>query len=155
MVNSIGGGASSISFGGSKGNCNPCTGCGDCGKPKTSSSSQPSGILNVNGPKSPEEMFRQMSLDVGGDGTKVTKDQLQALSDKLVKEGKNNKMITDLISNFDKISNGNDSITSADIKTAIQNGVLKPPARPDNRNDFQDPGTVTKDQLQPPIDLRV
>ena len=156
MVNGItsGGQAGQAITGFGKGNCNPCTGCGDCGKPKTQTSQA---LLNptIKGPKKPEEMFRQLSLDAGGDGTKVTKDQLQTLADKLAKDGKDTTMIKDLITNFDKISNGNTSITSNDIKSAIQNGVLKPPSKPNGRNDFQDPSTVTKNQLEPPIDLRV
>ena len=153
MVNGIGGNAQSqISF--SKGNCNPCTGCGDCGKPKTQTGQT---LLNptVKGPKKPEDLFRQLSLDAGGDGTKVTKEQLQTLVDKLAKDGKDTNMIKDLITNFDKISNGNTSITSDNIKSALQNGILKPPAKPDARNNFQDPSTITKNQLEPPIDLRV
>jgi len=111
--------------------------------------------------KSPEEMFKQMSLEAGGDGTKITKEQLESLIEKKSSEGKDLGPLKDLLENFDTISNGNNSITAKDIDTAIQNGTLKPPKGPngqppaDSRSDFQNPSTITKNQLEPPIDIRV
>ena len=162
-INSISGGAQAISSN-VKGNCNPCTGCGDCGNPKiTTLASMLKNASRANEVKNPEELFKKMSLEAGGDGTKITKEQLQTLEEKLAKEGHNPKMIQDLIANFDKISNGKDSITSDDVKKAIENGTLKPPHKKDDKddtkapniNDYQDPSTITKEQLNPPIDIRV
>ena len=80
--------------------------------------------------KSPEEMFKQLSTDAGGDGTSITKDQLQSYVDKLKEEGKDTKPLDDMLSNFDKISNGSDKITSSDVDTAMKNGTLKAPEKP-------------------------
>ena len=157
MVNGISG-SGQTSANSIKGNCNPCTGCGDCGNPKIQTLSQI--LKNSNAMKKPEELFKQMSLEAGGDGTKVNKEQLQTLEAKLAKEGKNTDMIKDLIANFDKIANGKDSITADDLKTAMENGILKPPHKKDNAkshntNEIQNPSTVTKEQLESPIDIRV
>jgi|GEM_PF-4133792 len=81
--------------------------------------------------KSPEDMFKQLSKDAGGDGTSITKDQLQAYVTKLKEEGKDAKPLDDILSNFDEISNGSDSITASDIDTAMKNGTLKAPEKPD------------------------
>jgi len=159
-INSISAGSQAI-LSNVKGNCNPCTGCGDCGNPKITTLA--SMLKNASKVKDPEELFKKMSLEAGGDGTKINKEQLQTLEAKLAKEGHNTGMIKDLIANFDKIANGKDSITSDDVKTAIQNGTLKPPHKKDakddtkapNINDYQDPSTITKEQLNPPIDIRV
>ncbi|MEI8377970.1 MAG: hypothetical protein WCF95_05470 [bacterium] len=160
MVNGISGASGQAIGGVAKGNCSPCTGCGDCGNPKITTLAQM--LKDTNAMKKPEELFKQLSLQAGGDGTAVTKDQLQTLLDKLTKDGKDPKMIQDLIANFDKIANGKDSITAADVKAAVQNGILKPPHRNgevkpdgDDNKGFQDPSTITKEQLEPPIDLRV
>lgn len=80
--------------------------------------------------KNPEDMFKQLSTDAGGDGTSITKDQLQTYVDKLKEEGKDTKPLDDILSNFDKISGGNDKIISSDIDTAMKNGTLKAPEKP-------------------------
>ncbi|MEI7474314.1 MAG: EF-hand domain-containing protein [bacterium] len=109
----------------------------------------------------PEDMFKQMSLDAGGDGKTISKDQLENLAKKIKDSGKGeSKEIDGLISNFDKISNGNDKITSKDIEKAVKNGTLKPPKPPEGfsgmgRMDFQDPSTITKSQLEFPIDISI
>ena len=80
----------------------------------------------------PGDMFKQMSLDAGGDGSSITKQQLEDLSKKAQADGKDTKMLDDLAKNFDKISNGKDSdgnsvIKADDIEKAMKNGTLKPP----------------------------
>jgi len=100
----------------------------------SSQSSTSTAMLQGMSRKSPEEMFKQLSTDAGGDGTSITKDQLQTYIDKLKSEGKDAKPLDDILSNFDTISNGSDSITSSDIDTAMKNGTLKPPEKPDSES---------------------
>jgi len=81
-----------------------------------------------------EEVFKQMSLDAGSDGTTISKDQLQTLIDKAKKDGKDTKSLEDIMKNFDKVAtskdaNGTAVITSSDLEAAMQNGTLKAPAR--------------------------
>lgn len=123
-----------------------------------SENTQSVNFQSLQKPPKPEEMFQKMSLDAGGDGNSISKEQLQSLISKLSKDGKDAKPLQDMLSNFDKISSDGKSITADDMKTAMQKGVLTPPEKPNNaggRYDFQDPSTITKDQLEPPIDLKV
>ncbi len=118
------------------------------------------------------EMFSNLSKEAGGDGTSISKDQLQSLIDKNKKEGKDTKPLEDIVSNFDKIStskdsNGNSIIKADDMDNAMKNGTLKPPSEPPAKKSAQADGTakssssssststsstssqkLTKDQLQ-------
>ncbi len=69
----------------------------------------------------PEEMFRRLSLEMGGDGEKITKDQL----DKYIKKIEAGKVkaskekiyaLTYMQKNWDEISGGKDAITLADME---------------------------------------
>ena len=85
--------------------------------------------------KKNEEMFAKVSKEAGGDGTTVTKDQLQELIDKKQKAGEQTGFLEDMLSKFDKISTSKNSegtatITSSDLDTAMKNGTMKKPSGP-------------------------
>lgn len=123
-----------------------------------SENTQTANFQSIQKPPKPEEMFKKMSTEAGGDGNSITKEQLQSLISKMTEEGKDTKPIQDMLSNFDKISNDGKTITASDMKTAMEKGVMTPPSKPDNaggRYDFQNPNTITKEQLTPPIDIKV
>lgn len=70
---------------------------------------------------STKDMFKGLSLDVGGDGAKITKKQL----DQYIKDAESGKTkvssdkldaVKYMQENWDKISNGKDSITADDMK---------------------------------------
>lgn len=82
---------------------------------------------------SDDELFKKLSEDVGGDGKTITKQQLE---DYIAKVESNASVTEDkgklgflkqLDKNWDKISNGSDSITSADLKAG--KSYLAPPKR--------------------------
>ncbi|MDD3419110.1 MAG: hypothetical protein PHE78_00760 [Candidatus Gastranaerophilales bacterium] len=129
-----------------------------------SSTSAMSAYTQVQKPPSAEDMFGKLSTEAGGDGTSITKDQLQSLIDKFSSEGKPTEGLEDLLAKFDEVSSDGESITVDDFKKGIESGTLQAPpkgGRPpegtqtNSRYDFQDPSTITADQLQPPIDLKV
>lgn len=101
----------------------------------------------------PTEMFKDLANKVGADENGITKDDLTTYLKKLQEEGKGDsreaKMISNLVEDFDNVSGGTDTITADSLQKAMQN--RKPPSR----FDFQDPSTVTSDQLKSPIDIRV
>lgn len=110
--------------------------------------------------KSAEQMFNSLSKDVGADGNGITKDELQNYLDKLQSDGTEDssrkaKLISNMISNFDKLSGGTDTITAASFKTGIES--LRPNSQqtPSQGPPPQSPSEVTSDQLQSPIDLRI
>jgi len=113
-------------------------------------------------PKS-DDAFKQLSLDAGGDGKSISKNQLQSLIDEAQENGKDTGDLESLLSNFDKISNGSEKISLTNFDTAIENGILSIPNKNSENNgltfsrryNFQDPYTITASQLEPPIDLRV
>ena len=116
---------------------------------------QPPGGKKVDGAPSPEDMFKQLSTDAGGDGTTISKDQLQSLIDKKSEDGEDTSALEDMLDNFDEISSDGSSITASDLDTAMKNGVLKKPDEDGNRFNFQDPSTITSSQLESPIDISV
>lgn len=68
-----------------------------------------------------EDMFKQLSIAMGGDGSKITKDQLNNYIDDA--ESGSTKIsdsqlnaLKELQSNWDTISGGKDSITASDMK---------------------------------------
>ena len=76
--------------------------------------------IQSNPKMTPEEMFKRLSIQMGGDGESITKDQLN----KYIKKGESNpanhhkvKMaaLKDLQQNWDTISHKKDSITFGDI----------------------------------------
>ena len=83
-------------------------------------------------PPSAEDMFNKLTQDVGGDGKTITKDQLESSIKKLESDSSTSSadkhklgFLKQLNANFDKISNGSDSITSDDLKKGKD--YLKPP----------------------------
>lgn len=123
-----------------------------------SENTQSVNFQSLQKPPKPEEMFKKMSTEAGGDGSSITKDQLQSLIKKMTDDGKDTKPLEDMLSNFDKISGDGKTITASDMKTAMEKGVMTPPPKPDNvsgRYNFQDPSTITKDQITPPIDIKI
>jgi hypothetical protein len=130
---------------------------------ETTSTTSTTAATKHRQPPSAADMLSHISQEAGGDGKTITKDQLQSLIDKAKKDGKDPKMLEDLMSNFDKISSDGKSITASDLEKAMKNGTLQPPGKPpegkegaaNSRNDYQDPTTVTDDQLESPIDIRV
>jgi hypothetical protein len=103
--------------------------------------------------KNPEDMFTQLSKDAGSDVNSITKEQLQSFANKLKSEGKDTKPLDDMLSKFEKISNGNDSITSSDVDAAIKNGTLKTPDKPvsdqnQNISSVDNSNIPTKQQLK-------
>ena len=106
-------------------------------------------------PKDAADMFGDLSQKVGADDSGITKDDLQSYLEKLQKEGngdgKEAEMISNLIEDFDNASGGTDCITSDSLQKAFQS---KRQSGAMNREP-QDPATITVDQLQSPIDIRI
>lgn len=76
---------------------------------------------------SPKEMFKHLSLEMGGDGTKITKDQLdnyikKAKSGAIKISAKKLRALEQLQNNWDTISGKKDSITEGDLEKYI--GIL-------------------------------
>jgi len=117
-------------------------------------------------PPSAEDMFSKLSADVGGDGTTVSKDQLDELISKLESSDSSSEdqkklgFLKQLQSSWDTISGGEDSITVDDISSNME--ALKPPqggpppqGMSGSKMNWQDPSSITADQLESPIDIRV
>lgn len=114
---------------------------------------------------SAEDMFAKLSEELGGDGKTITKDQLTDYINKLESDDSSKDkgklgFLKQLEQNFDKISNGNDSITATDLKNGMD--LLKPPERNGEgtashkiKSQWQDPSEITSSQLEYPIDIRV
>ena len=83
-----------------------------------------------------DDMFQKLSKDVGGDGKTITKTQLEDYIASLKSDtsGTADKgklgFLEQLDKNWDKVSNGKDSITSADLKAG--KSYLKPPSKTDS-----------------------
>jgi Ca2+-binding EF-hand superfamily protein len=86
----------------------------------------------TNKSKSASEIFNQLSEEVGGDGKTVTKSQLESYISNLESDTSNSSnkrklgFLKQLDKNWDKISNGSDSITADDIKAGMS--YLAPPS---------------------------
>lgn len=145
-------------------------------------------------PPSAEDMFSRLTEDVGGDGSTITKDQLDSYIESLGSSDSEDKgklgFLKQLQSNWDEISGGEDSISVDDLENGMD--LLKPPqggpppmgamgsasgvssisdlnstlleSLLSNNSDssssyslynWQDPSTVTKEQLQSPINLLI
>jgi|GEM_PF-4198228 len=104
-------------------------------------------------PPSASEVFSDLSSKVGADSTGITKDQLETYLEKLQANGQGDseesKHISDLIEDFDSASGGTDKITADSLQTLFES------KKSSMSTDIQDPSTITSDQLQPPIDIRV
>jgi len=76
-------------------------------------------------------------------------------------DSRQTNFIQNLVNNFDQISSDGKTITASDLQSAFQNGIIGPHQSgsagtgSSNSGEWQDPRTVTPDQLQPPIDISV
>lgn len=89
--------------------------------------------------------FSELASIVGASGNKITKAQLISYFESLTSSTSNTQvspaeatLIKNLIAKFEDVSNGSDYITSLQ-----------------GANDAQDYKTITKDQVTPPVDVRV
>ena len=127
--------------------------------------------------KSPQSMFDNLNKAVGGDGTGITQDQLKAAADKAQSDGntKESKMLNKILSDFNKLSGGADKITVNSLQQALpvqqaqsssqtaQTTKTSGKAGCDpcsgcgrcNNGSQQTPDSVTKAQLQTPINLNI
>lgn len=106
----------------------------------------------------PKDIFRNLSLDVGGDGKSITKDQLDKYVDK-AEDGKINipdkelSALQKLQDNWSKVADGGDKITYANVSASGFTDTLKSMA-PDKQsktkdlsNDFEDSKTKINNML--------
>lgn len=87
-------------------------------------------MQGMHKPPSGEEMFSKLSLDAGGDGTSITKDQLQSFINTAKEKGMDTTDFESLLSKFDEVSGGSNSITFESLDAAVQNGTLEKPRGP-------------------------
>lgn len=109
-------------------------------------------------PPSAEDLFSRISQDVGGDGQKITKEQLTSAIKKMEEDGgdaKKLEMLKKLAENFNNIAGDDGELTVDELKKDME--AHKPPKQGSSSTeaDWQDPSTITKDQLEPPIDIKV
>lgn len=106
----------------------------------------------------PKDIFRSLSLDVGGDGKTITKDQLDKYIDK-AEDGKINlpdkelSALQKIQDNWSKVADGGDKITYANVSASGYTDTLKSMA-PDSESktkdlssDFQDSKTKINNML--------
>ena len=118
----------------------------------------PSGAQGGSQAKSPADMFSDLSTKVGADDSGITKDELESYLEKLKENGQSDskeaELISKLIENFDNVSAGTDSITSESLQSSFQS-LFSNQNDVNSRYNWQDPSTITSDQLESPIDIRV
>jgi len=97
------------------------------------------------------KMFSKLSSNIGSDDDSISIDELEEYLEKIKNNGsetKETKLVSKLIEDFDSISEGTGSITADNIQNLFFN-------QSNPRYQWQDPSTITSDQLQPPIDIKV
>lgn len=98
------------------------------------------------------DIFSSLSSKVGADENGITKDQLESYLEELKSsdssDSKEIDLVSKLIEDFDNASGGTDYITADSLQAAFESAS-------NSRQDWQDPSTVTSDQLQSPIDIKV
>lgn len=102
-------------------------------------------------PPDPSKMFEDLSSKVGADSNGITLDNLQSYLEKLQSSNGDSKeieMVSKLIEDFDSLAGDSGTITASSMQSGMQ-------AMFNSRMQWQDPSTITSDQLQSPIDLRV
>jgi hypothetical protein len=102
-------------------------------------------------PPDPSKMFEDLSTKVGASSSGITEEDLQTYLEKLQANSGDSKeieMISKLIEDFDTLSGDSETITASSMQSGMQTMF-------NSRMQWQDPSTITSDQLQPPIDLRV
>lgn len=110
------------------------------------------GFMNFHGKTklSTKEMFKRLSLEMGGDGTKITKKQLDSYIEK-AKSGsikiskKKLKALEQLQANWDTISGKQDNITEGDLAKYI--GILLD-ATAGGPDDTEDSDTSSANQIK-------
>lgn len=75
---------------------------------------------------STEDMFKKLSEQMGGDGKTITKDELDSYIENADEDMSSTKLdaLKSLQSNWDTISNGEDSITFSDVKDSGSTNLL-------------------------------
>lgn len=116
-----------------------------------------------------EDMFARLSQDLGlsSDTKTITKDQLTEYinqlesSDSTEDKGKLG-FLKQLAESFDQIAGDDGEVSAVDLTNNIE--MLKPPEKPSGvdrssslgfSKEWQDPSEITKDQLEPPINLLI
>lgn len=103
---------------------------------------------------------------LGGDSSGITEDQLNTALQTAQSQGNSREtdMIQNLLKNFASMSGGSDKITASSLQQAFQSnaasGQTPPPPNDSTQSTTngpvpQNPGDVTSNQLQPPIDLSI
>jgi len=98
----------------------------------TSTTTSASKSAAPSGPLSASEMFDKLTKDLGGDGTTITKDQLDSYISKVESDttGTYDKgslgFLNQLSDNWDSISGGDDSITASELQAGMS--YLQPPS---------------------------
>lgn len=104
-------------------------------------------FANIKGKKklTPDEMFKKLSLEMGGDGKTITKKQLndyiKSASSGKIKIGEPKLTALKMMQkNWDTISNGKDSITLDDLKnyTTLLGMAMVDTSEPDDDSDTTD-----------------
>lgn len=109
------------------------------------------------------DMFSDLSDKVGADDSGITKDDLESYLEELKSTGSASdqeiEMISDLIENFDEVSDGTDVISADSLSTYVENKMKNDSSNASIQTvvdlEPQDPSTVTSEQLQSPIDIRI
>jgi hypothetical protein len=96
------------------------------------------------------KMFDELSSKIGSDDDSISIDELEEYLEKIKNNGSETnetKLVSKLIEDFDSISEGTGAITADNIQNLFNQS--------NPRYQWQDPSTITSDQLQPPIDIKV
>lgn len=137
-----------------------------------STQQQTQGIMGFHHHKRMEDMFSDLSKSVGGDGTSISKDELQKAIQDAQSQGDTKKatMLSKMLDNFDQLSGGNDTITADSLKNAMKTmrkgfskatqdtttkGNCIPCINCGSCGKTQDIKSITSDQLKSSIDIKV
>jgi len=108
-------------------------------------------------PPSASNVFSDLLKNIDSDDDEISKSELEEYLEKLQENGDDNskeaKLVSNMINNFDSISGGADSITASAFQSSFNS--LFSQGTTNSRYNWQDPSTITSDQLQSPIDIRV
>ena len=95
---------------------------------------------------SKKDPLTDLSSKVGASSEGITKDDLESYLSKLDSDSDEYKLINNLIDDFDSVSDDSGYITSSSMKSYFQST---------SSATWQDPSTITSDQLKSPIDISV
>jgi len=117
----------------------------------------PSKGRETGAPPSASNVFSDLLKNISSDDEEITKSELEDYLKKLQDNGNDNskeaQLVSKMINNFDSISGGTDSITSSSFQSSFSS--LFSQGSNDTKYNWQDPSTITSEQLQFPIDIRV